>query len=163
VGRPQLHERAHPVQVFDDLLRAQAARLRDRLAEADGAGLAAIQVGLLQRMFAFRLSPEDEIDVFVNPRITAASHERVTFVEGCLSFNTVAVAVQRPAVVRVTAQDLHGRPRAIECDGFGASLLQHEIDHLDGILTLDRAERTERHRAITALLAHDDSPIALAA
>lgn len=101
--------------------------------------------------------------MLVNPRIVSASAEHATFVEGCLSFNTVAVAVQRPAAVRIVAQGLDGRPRELEGDGFAASLLQHEIDHLDGILTLDRAGRAERHRAITDLLAHGDAHAKLAA
>jgi peptide deformylase len=162
-GDPQLHERARIVEVFDDLLREQARRMRERLTEADGAGLAATQVGLLRRLFVFRLTPEHDIDVLVNPRIVSASVERTTFVEGCLSFNTVAVAVERPAAVRIAAQDLDGRPRELEGDGFAASLLQHEIDHLDGILTLDRAGRAERHRAITDLLARGDAHAKLAA
>jgi peptide deformylase len=162
-GDPQLHERARTVEVFDDLLREQARRMRERLIEADGAGLAATQVGLLRRLFVFRLTPEHDIDVLVNPRIVSASAEHTTFVEGCLSFNTVAVAVERPAAVRIAAQDLDGRPRELEGDGFAASLLQHEIDHLDGILTLDRAGRAERHRAITDLLARGDAHARLAA
>jgi peptide deformylase len=156
-GDPQLHERARPVEVFDALLRAQARRMRDRLAEAGGAGLAATQVGLLRRLFVFRVDPDDDIDVLVNPRIVSASAEQVTFVEGCLSFNTVAVAVDRPATVRIVAQDLDGRSRELAGEGFAASLWQHEIDHLDGILTLDRAGRAERHRAITDLLSQDNA------
>jgi peptide deformylase len=162
-GDPQLHERARLVEVFDDLLREQARRMRERLVGADGAGLAATQVGLLRRLFVFRLTPDHEIDVLVNPRIVCASAEHATFIEGCLSFNTVAVAVERPAAVRIAAQDLDGRTRELEGDGFAASLWQHEIDHLDGILTLDRAERAERHRAITDLLARDDAHATLAA
>jgi peptide deformylase len=162
-GDPQLHERARLVEVFDDLLREQARRMRERLVEADGAGLAATQVGLLRRLFVFRLTPEHEIDVLVNPRVVSASAEHATFVEGCLSFNTVAVAVERPAAVRIAAQDLDGRSREVEGDGFAASLWQHEIDHLDGILTLDRAGRAERHRAITDLLARGDAHAKLAA
>jgi peptide deformylase len=162
-GDPQLHERAHPVEVFDDLLRAQVKRMGNRLMEADGAGLAATQVGLLRRVFVFRLTPEDGVDVLVNPRIAAASTEQTTFIEGCLSFNTVAVAVQRPAEVRVVARDLDGRRRKIDAEGFAASLLQHEIDHLDGILTLDRASRAERNRAVSELMAVDFGRTQLAA
>jgi peptide deformylase len=162
-GDPQLHERAHPVEVFDALLRAQVKRMGDRLLEAGGAGLAATQVGLLRRVFVFRLSPEDDVDVLVNPRIAAASAEKTTFIEGCLSFNTVAVAVERPAEVRVAARDLDGRARTIDAEGFAASLLQHEIDHLDGILTLDRASRPERNRAVSQLMAVDSGPRQLAA
>jgi peptide deformylase len=152
-GDPELYERAHVVTVFDDLLRAQAARLRRTLDEAGGAGLAATQVGLLRRMFAFRLSHEHETEVLVNPRVVWRSDEVETFVEGCLSFNTVAVAVRRPSAVRVAGYDFHGNAVEYDCEDFAASLMQHEIDHLDGILTLHRADRAERYRAVTALLA----------
>jgi peptide deformylase len=87
----------------------------------------------------------------VNPEIEAVSEEMAEFVEGCLSFNSVVVAVSRPAAVRVRAQDAEGHIRTIEAEGLGASLLQHEIDHLDGILTLDRAAVGERQRALAAL------------
>ena len=151
-GSPALYEKAPAVQHFDDLLRAQATRLGRRLEAAGGAGLAATQVGSLRRMFAFRLSQASAIDVLVNPQIVWRSEHRELFVEGCLSFNSVAVAVRRPFAVRVVGCDVYGNPRELECEGFGASLMQHEIDHLDGVLTLQRAEPAERHRAITALL-----------
>jgi peptide deformylase len=151
-GSPALYEKAPPVKVFDDLLRAQATRLRCRLRTANGAGLAATQVGALRRMFAFRLSPEHEIDVLVNPRITWRSRDLELFMEACLSFNSVLVAVRRPFAVRVAGCDVDGNEREFELEDFGASLIQHEIDHLDGILTLHRADPAERHRAITALL-----------
>lgn len=151
-GSPALYEEAPLVKVFDDLLRAQATRLRRALQAANGAGLAATQVGSLRRMFAFRVSPEDEIDVLVNPRVVWRSKDLELFTEGCLSFNSVLVAVRRPSAVRVVGYDLDGNEREFECEDFGASLMQHEIDHLDGILTLHRAEPTERYRAITALL-----------
>jgi peptide deformylase len=154
-GNPALRESAPPVAAFDEILRAQAHRLSRTLQAADGAGLAATQVGSLRRMFAFRLSPEDGIQIMVNPRVTWRSPEQAVFQEGCLSFNTVLVAVRRPYAVRVAGYDLRGKPFEIEGEDFAASLLQHEIDHLDGILTLHRADPVERYRAITALLAHD--------
>jgi peptide deformylase len=124
-GDPELYERAHAVTAFDDLLRARAARLRRRLEEAGGAGLAATQVGWLRRIFAFRLSHEDETEVLVNPRVLWRSEQ-------------------------------------YDCEDFAASLMQHEVDHLDGILTLHRADRAERYRAVTALLAEtaDEAPMA---
>jgi peptide deformylase len=140
------------VEVFDDLLRAQAARLSRRLEAVDGAGLAATQVGSLRRIFAFRLSSEHDTDVLVNPRIVWRSPEHELFVEGCLSFNSVLVAVRRPFAVRVIGRDLGGEKRELECENFASSLIQHEIDHLDGILTLHRAAPAERRRAITELL-----------
>lgn len=85
-GSPALYERARPIEVFDDLVHAQAARLCRKLEAADGAGLAATQVGSPRRMFVFRCSPDHEIDVLVNPRIVWRSHEQELFHEGCLSF-----------------------------------------------------------------------------
>lgn len=151
-GDPALREVASPVLALDDLLRRQVARMQHRLSEAQGAGLAATQVGLLRRLFVFRMSAESPIEVAVNPRITAASTEEATFVEGCLSFPGIVVEVQRPTAVRVACEDVDGRSRILDVEGFGASLLQHEIDHLDGILTLDRAEPAERRRATAELL-----------
>lgn len=159
-GSPALHERAPLVTAFDDLLRAQARRLCGRLEAADGAGLAATQVGSLRRMFAFRSSREHEADVLVNPRIVWHSSDQAVFLEGCLSFNSVAVAVRRPYAVQVVASDLHGGERELTCEGFEACLMQHEIDHLDGILTLDRAEPAERRRAIMALLTPSEPALA---
>jgi peptide deformylase len=159
-GDPVLHERARLVDSFDDLLRAQAARLARLLYSADGAGLAATQVGILRRMFAFRFSPEEPVEIVVNPSIIEASDEYATFLEGCLSYNSVAVAVRRPAQVRVRGRDVHGELREWECSGFAASLMQHEIDHLDGVLTLDRAEAGERARAIRALTSITAGPLA---
>jgi peptide deformylase len=151
-GNPALHERATVVESFDDLVRAQARRLARKLDEVNGAGLAATQVGSLRRMFAFRLSPEHEIEVLVNPEVVWQSEETELFTEACLSFNAIWVTVRRPYAVRVTGLDADGNPRELECEDFEASLLQHEIDHLDGLLTLDRADPAERQRAVAELL-----------
>jgi len=146
-GDPTLRLVAREVGQVDDILRRQVLRMQRLLAAAEGAGLAATQVGLLRRVFVFRLGPELEIDALINPRVTARADERELFHEGCLSFNTITVAVERPRAVRVEGLDLNGQPRVLEVEGFGASLLQHEIDHLDGVLTLDRATPAERRRA----------------
>jgi peptide deformylase len=151
-GDPTLREVALPVHGVDDLLRRQVERMQERMLEAPGMGLAATQVGLLRRLFVFSMSPDSEVDVLVNPRITARSADRAAFLEGCLSFDCVLVAVERPVRVRVEGQDLEGRPRTLSAEGHEASLLQHEIDHLDGILTLDRADPLARRRAVAALL-----------
>jgi peptide deformylase len=150
-GDPTLRLTALQVTDIDDILRAQVARMQRLLVDAGGAGLAATQVGLLRRVFVFRVEPDRAPDALINPRILSASPERETFHEGCLSFNTVTVAVERAAAVRLEATDLQDHTRALELEGFGASLVQHEIDHLDGILTLDRATPDERRRAIRAL------------
>jgi len=151
-GDPALREVALHVRCVDDLLRRQVARMQERMTAAPGAGLAATQVGLLRRVFVYQMTVESVVDVAVNPRIMASSSERAVFSEGCLSFQSVVVAVERPVAVRVECQDLDGHSRVLDVEGFGASLLQHEIDHLDGILTLDRADPFERRRATTALL-----------
>lgn len=162
-GDPALYEPADPVTVFDDLLRARAARLCRTLELADGAGLAATQVGWLRRLFAFRLSREHPTEVLVNPRVVWRSDRVETFLEGCLSFNTVAVPVRRPFAVRVLGFDIYGEPVELECEDFSASLMQHEIDHLDGILTLHRADPAARQRAIAALLSSSSEADRLAA
>ncbi len=162
-GDPALYEHAAPITVFDDLLRARAARLCRRLELADGAGLAATQVGWLRRLFAFRPTREHPTDVLVNPRIVWRSDRVETFLEGCLSFDAVAVPVRRSFAVRVTGFDIYGNARELECEGFSASLVQHEIDHLDGILTLHRADRAARRRAIEALLSRTTEVVRLAA
>jgi peptide deformylase len=162
-GDPVLYERADPITVFDDLLRVRAARLCRRLELADGAGLAATQVGWLRRVFAFRLSREHAAAVMVNPRVVWRSEQLETFLEGCLSFNTVAVAVRRPFAVRVVGCDVKGDPVELECEDFGASLIQHEIDHLDGVLTLRRADPAERRRATNSLLSNASADASLAA
>jgi peptide deformylase len=152
-GDPTLRLVAREVEQIDDILRRQVLRMQRRLAAAEGAGLAATQIGLLRRVFVFRLAVDREIEALCNPRVIAHADERETFHEGCLSFNTIAVAVERPRAVVVEGFDLDGNARTLEVEGFGASLLQHEIDHLDGILTLDRATPAERRRAIRALTA----------
>jgi peptide deformylase len=106
----------------------------------------------MRRVFVHRASLDDEIDVLVNPVVVSASEERTTFVEGCLSHQAVVVAVARPVAVRVRARTSDGRERQLDVEGYEASLLQHEIDHLDGVLTLDRADAAERRRAISSLM-----------
>jgi peptide deformylase len=152
-GDPSLREVAEPVTSFDDLLAARVGRMKRRLHDAHGAGLAATQVGHMRRLFVFRYWPEEEIDVLINPVVVSSSRERATFLEGCLSYQAVTVAVERPLSVVLRAQGLDGAPRTLKATGAEASLLQHEIDHLDGILTLDRASLHERRRVIEQLLA----------
>jgi peptide deformylase len=161
-GDPTLRAVAAPVAAFDELLAMQVRRMRATLLAADGAGLAATQVGSQRRVFVFRFTPDDPIDAIVNPEVVAASDARATFVEGCLSFMAVTVAVARPEAVRVRGFGLDGRERVVEAEGPDASLLQHEIDHLDGVLTLDRATPRERRRAIAVLLG-EAAPAARAA
>jgi peptide deformylase len=158
LGDPVLRLPARRVQRIDEVLAAQLRRMARTLEEADGAGLAATQVGVLRRAFVYRLTPVHAVRALIEPHVLAASEEQAEFMEGCLSFNAVAVRVRRPMAVRVGARDLDGTELTVEAEGIEASLLQHEIDHLDGILTLDRAEPAERRRALTALLAAERAP-----
>ena len=158
LGDPVLRLSAKPVRKLDEVLAAQLRRMARTLEEADGAGLAATQVGILRRAFVYRLTPAHPVQALIEPRILAASAERAEFLEGCLSFNAVALRVRRPLAVRVGARDLDGREVRIEAEGIEASLLQHEIDHLEGILTLDRAEPAERRRALAALADAERAP-----
>lgn len=150
-GDPVLRAAAAPVTAFDDGLRAQVARMVGLMDDAIGAGLAAPQVGALQRLFVYRLSDREEPGVMVNPRITRSSEERVTGIEGCLSIPFVVVEVERPAAITMVGQDEHGRTYEIEAEGHDATVLQHEADHLDGVLMLDRAEPAQRRQAIRTL------------
>jgi peptide deformylase len=151
-GDPTLRMVARTVGDVDDLVAMQARRMALRLVAAGGAGLAATQIGSLRRMFVYRYEPDEEPRTLVNPRVVERSDERATFLEGCLSFQSVTVAVERAAAVRVVGLGLDGEERSVEAEGGEASLLQHEIDHLDGLLTLDRATPEERRRAIGDLL-----------
>jgi len=147
-----LRTAAAPVARIDEVLLAQVRRMKRRLLEEEGAGLAGTQVGFMRRVFVYRASVDSEVQALVNPSVVAASCERAMFLEGCLSYRAVSVLVERPAAVRVVGEGLDGGERVLDVEGYEASLLQHEIDHLDGILTLDRAAPAERKRAIGVLM-----------
>ena len=148
----RFREAAVPVSSFDDLLRAQANRLTRRLDEADGAGLAATQVGFMRRLFAFRASLDAPIEVLVNPIVSAASSDHTVFLEGCLSYQSVVVTVSAQSPFEWRRKLSEGSRGSSRSKAMRQNLLQHEIDHLDGILTIDRAEPAERRRAIGALV-----------
>jgi peptide deformylase len=155
-GDPVLRETARPVQTFDAAFAQQVSELEQLMRDADGAGLAATQVGSLRRVFVYRL-PDDEEDaparVLVNPELVSASEERETVLEGCLSLGKarVNVEVERPSAVVLEAQDAEGRPLRIEAGGVHARIVQHELDHLDGVLMLDRTTAAQRRAAVRAL------------
>jgi peptide deformylase len=155
-GDPVLREKARPVETFDRAFAEQVAEMEELMRGADGAGLAATQVGSLQRVFVYRL-PDDEdaapARVVVNPAIESSSEERETQLEGCLSLGKarVNVEVERPRAVVLTGQDVTGAPMRIEADGVHARVLQHELDHLDGVLMLDRTSPEQRRAAVRAL------------
>jgi peptide deformylase len=119
--------------------------------DALGVGLAATQLGILHRVLVYRAYAEDPLTVLVNPVIEWRSEELETAEEGCLSLPGVHVEVERPARVRVRAQDERGKPLEIEAEALPARVIQHEVDHLDGILILDRISRQARKETMRAL------------
>lgn len=130
---PRLNRLAKPVTAFDESLRRLVQDMGETMYAAAGVGLAAVQVDVLQRVLVMDLSEaKNELRVFVNPAIVWASSELAVCEEGCLSVPGVYEQVQRPAQVRVRAQDLQGAQFELECTATLAVCVQHEIDHLDG-------------------------------
>ncbi|MDP8911650.1 MAG: peptide deformylase [Actinomycetota bacterium] len=146
---PVLRMRAHEVEVFDDDLARLADRMMRLLHDANGAGLAANQVGVLRRVFVFQNG--EEVMALVNPRIVGESDEREVDTEGCLSLASVRVPVERALGVSVEARDPAGADVRLELEGFPARVVQHEVDHLDGVLMLDRTEPASRRAALAEL------------
>jgi peptide deformylase len=151
LGDPVLKSSATPVDRFDDSLRRQVSRMAGLMNDALGVGLAAPQLGLSQRLLVYRVGPDAPLIALVNPRVEWASEDIETLDEGCLSIPGVTVDVDRPIHVRVRAQDEEGEERLVEASGLEARVIQHEIDHLDGVLILDRTSRDERKRALREL------------
>ena len=151
-GDPVLRSAASPVTEFDDELAAEADRMIGLMRDAIGVGLAATQLGTLRRMLVFQVGPDAEPTVLVNPEIEWRSEEETaTAEEGCLSLPGVIVDVERPLHVRARGVDAHGDPFSIEASGLEARVIQHEVDHLDGVLMIDRTERDQRKGALKAL------------
>jgi peptide deformylase len=161
-----LRASALPVERFDDALKAEIERMGDLMHDALGVGLAATQLGVLHRVLVYRAYPEDEPTALVNPVREWESGERELAEEGCLSLPGVHVEVERPARVRVRARDATGRELEVEADGLRARVIQHEMDHLDGVLILDRVSRQARKEAMRAmreaLESTEDRPAAVA-
>jgi peptide deformylase len=151
LGDPVLRATALPVERFDEALRAEAERMGELMQDALGVGLAATQVGVLHRLLVYSAYPEDPITALVNPVLEWTSDELEAAEEGCLSLPGVHVEVERPAQVRVRARDLDGAELLLEAEGLVARVIQHEIDHLDGVLILDRVSREARKEAMRAL------------
>ncbi len=150
-GDPVLRSGALPVERFDERLRAEVARMASIMEDAIGVGLAAPQLGTLHRLFIYRVGHEAPLAVVVNPELEWRSKEKETYEEGCLSIPGVVVDVERPIHVRVRAQDELGEPILIEASGLEARVIQHETDHLDGVLMLERTSREQRKEALRAL------------
>ena len=150
-GDPVLKSRASPVADFGPGLRVEVDRMIAIMRDGLGVGLAATQIGVLRRVLVFKAGPDSEPSGLVNPTIEWLSGEAVVAEEGCLSLPRVAMDVERPLHARVEGADVEGEPVRIEASGLEARVLQHEIDHLDGVLILDRAPRAQRKAALRAL------------
>jgi peptide deformylase len=150
---PVLRLRAREVEEFDDALRGLVERMALLMREANGVGLAANQMGVLQRVFVYQVADEAPLTALVNPRLVASSEERVTDEEGCLSLGgaSVVVGVERPATVTVEASSPAGEPVQVEAEGLEARVVQHELDHLDGVLIIDRTSPEQRRIALGQL------------
>jgi peptide deformylase len=147
MGDPVLRQSAEEVDTFDEELQTLVSDMFETMYAADGIGLAAPQVGILRRVLVVDLRREDEPDAhvaLVNPRITWQSQETDRQPEGCLSIPGLEDVVERPVSVRIEGYDPDGLPVALEVDDLYARALQHEIDHLDGILFVDRVTPLKR-------------------
>jgi peptide deformylase len=150
-GDPVLRTRARPVEKIDDALRSEIARMGELMNDALGVGLAATQLGVLHRVLVYRVQQQAPVTALINPEIQWRGGEEEIAEEGCLSLPAVAVDVERPVHVRVSALNEYGEPILIEASGLEARVIQHEVDHLDGVLILDRTSREQRKEAMRAL------------
>jgi peptide deformylase len=146
---PRLRLICAPVAEVDDALRKLMDDMVDTMHDAPGIGLAASQVGVMQRVVVIDLARKDEPPApqfFVNPEIVWASEEKSAYEEGCLSIPEYYEEVERPASARVRFLDRHGAPQEVLAEGLLSTALQHEIDHLDGVLFIDHISRLKRDR-----------------
>ena len=151
LGDPVLKSKATPVDRFDDSLRRQVSRMAGIMGDAFGVGLAAPQLGISQRLLVYRVGPDAPLVALANPELEWNSEDEEVLDEGCLSIPGITVDVERPVHVRVRALDEEGGTRLVEASGLEARVIQHEIDHLDGVLILDRTTREQRREAMRAL------------
>jgi peptide deformylase len=150
-GDPVLRSRALEINHFDETLREEVRRMGRLMHDSYGIGLAATQVGQMRRLLVYRTELEGSIAALVNPVLEWASKDKESSEEGCLSLPGVGVDVERPVHVRVSALDEYGKPMLIEASGLEARVIQHEMDHLDGVLILDRTSRDQRKQAMRTL------------
>lgn len=150
---PVLRLPAKEIEEVDDSVSALAERMTRLMQEARGVGLAATQIGVLRRLLVYQTSDESPVTALVNPRLVASSDERESGEEGCLSLGaaSVVVPVERALSLTVEATSLDGEPLTIEVEGLEARVVQHELDHLDGVLILDRTTPDDRREALAQL------------
>ena len=152
VPDPRLKRVSAPVEAVDDDLRALMDDMLETMYDAPGIGLAAIQVGVPKRVIVMDISPregEREPRYFVNPEITWRSEETVPYEEGCLSVPDIYDEVERPAQVKLRYLNYQGEPVEEDAEGVFAVCIQHEMDHLDGVLFIDHLSRLKRERAVS--------------
>jgi peptide deformylase len=150
-GDPVLKSKASPVRDFGPELRGEVERMVSIMRDGMGVGLAATQLGILRRLLVFQAGADSEPTALINPEVEWLSDEVVVAEEGCLSLPRVSMDVERPLHARFSGLDVDGEPIRIEASGLEARVLQHELDHLDGVLILDRAPRAQRKGALRAL------------
>jgi peptide deformylase len=150
-GDPVLKSRASAVAEIGEDLRSEVERMIAIMRDGLGVGLAATQLGILRRLLVFQPSHDAEPTALINPEVEWVSDELVIAEEGCLSLPRVSMEVERPLHASFSGLDLDAEPVTIEASGLEARVLQHEIDHLDGILILDHAPRDQRKGALRAL------------
>jgi peptide deformylase len=145
-----LRLKAKPVETFDDSLERLVDRMKILMHDAAGVGLAATQVGVVKRLFVFQL--EEDMDLaIVNPEIAERGDEVESSDEGCLSLQGVTVPVERTLRLTLTGVDEHGEPVSLELEGHPARIVHHELDHLDGVLIIDRTTDEARREAMATL------------
>src|SRR5205823_1845335 len=140
-----------PVKTVDREIKTLVADMFETMYEAPGIGLAAVQVGVPRRVITMDLSKKEEPQeprVFINPKLLWASEETASYEEGCLSIPEFYEEVTRPVQVRVSYLDLDGEEQMLEANGLLATCLQHEIDHLNGVLFIDHISKLKRDRVI---------------
>ena len=147
LGDERLRKHSIVVPEFDGEIRSLAEQMLETMRTNKGIGLAAVQVGKMIRLFVTDL-PKDMPRVFINPEIVETSLDQVTFEEGCLSIPDINADVVRPTQVRVQAWNLKGRPFSLDADDLLARVVQHEIDHLNGVLFIDRVNSKKRDRLV---------------
>lgn len=150
-GDPVLRATALPVDRFDPALEEEIERMGELMHDALGVGLAATQLGVLHRVLVYRAYTDDPLTALVNPVIEWRSEEMEVAEEGCLSLPGVHVEVERSARLRARARDARGEEIVVEAEGLEARVIQHEVDHLDGVLILDRISREQRKQAMRAM------------
>jgi len=150
---PVLRVAADPVAGVDDDVRRLVERMTEVMRQAHGVGLAAPQLGVLRRILVYRVSSDGDVHVLINPQLAERSEETETDTEGCLSLlgGDLQVPVERHVRVVVSAVDGDGNPVEVDAEGLEARVIQHEIDHLDGVLIMDRASKDDRKTALRDL------------